>query len=73
MSDAQSPAALIALADQLAATGLFNHWEEIGAEMERLGWKSALSTLAENSSLRQRLNARCALAQRTPDLDREDG
>ncbi|GAM99826.1 hypothetical protein U91I_03481 [alpha proteobacterium U9-1i] len=64
MSEAKSPAALMALADELAATGKFNHWEEIGAEMERNGWESALSTLAENSSLRQRINARCALAKK---------
>jgi hypothetical protein len=64
MSEATRQEALIARADQLAAAGTFNHWEEIGAEMERLGWESALSTLAGNSGLRQRLNARCALAKK---------
>lgn len=65
MSEATHEEALLALADELAATGKFNHWEEVGAEMERLGWESALSTLAENSSLRQRINAHCALAKKT--------
>lgn len=64
MSEAKSPAAFGALADQLAATGEFNHWEEIGAEMERIGWDKALLKLGENPSLRQRLNARCAIAKK---------
>jgi hypothetical protein len=64
VSDAKSLKALIALADQLAASGKFHHWEEIGAELERIGWKSALSMVANNPGLRQRLNARCALAKK---------
>lgn len=63
MSDPKTPETLIARADQLAATGAYNHWEEIGAELERAGCEDALSTLAGNPALRQRLNARCALAK----------
>ena len=57
-------AQLRARAIELADTAKFNHWEEIGAEMEREGHAMATKRLGADPILRSMLNARCALRRR---------
>jgi hypothetical protein len=48
---------------ELADTGRFNHWEEIGAEMQKEGFGLAIHRLGADPMLRRALNARCEQAK----------
>jgi hypothetical protein len=56
-------AQLRARAMELADTAKYNHWEEIGAAMEREGHVMATKRLSADPILRSMLNARCTLAK----------
>jgi hypothetical protein len=55
--------ALRARAYELADTGRYNHWEEIGGALEREGIGRATFRLGADPVLRRMLNARCDQAK----------
>jgi hypothetical protein len=60
---AVSPGDLRRRACDLADTGRYNHWEEIGAALEADGVNSAGEKLGVDAVLRRMLNARCAISR----------
>lgn len=63
MPERTSFAALRDRAYELADTGRFNNWREIGAEIEREGQEGAVDRLKADPVLKRMLDARCDQAK----------
>ena len=52
---------------ELAATGRFRNWEEVGAAMEQAGNQLALYRISIDPNLRRLVDLRCTGSRRDPD------